>query len=298
MSNPTFPGFKPFELSDKAEVEAITHQFPPYSDFDFASLWAWDVRNEMAWAVFDDALVIRFADYITGAPFLTFIGGRDPNAVAESVLGLSVKNGWGGTLKLVPSCCAALLDRGRFKVEASTDHRDYLYDLEKHRDLSGERLKGQRNRANKFARSYPHHLARWLDIEDEADRANLMSLWDRWAENRGTDIPGEAAAFGRLLEARASFDLRVVGLLVYESVVAFNLVVLMPSGYCNSLYSKADKTFVGSNAMLTRESARLLLGIGCLIENWQQDLGLPGLRAAKRHFAPDGYLVKCNVSYG
>ncbi len=36
---PQFPQFKPLELTDKSDIEAITKQHLPYSDFNFVSLW-------------------------------------------------------------------------------------------------------------------------------------------------------------------------------------------------------------------------------------------------------------------
>ena len=44
---PEFPQFKKLELSDKEEVEKFTSKFPPYSDFNFVSMWSWDIKGEM-----------------------------------------------------------------------------------------------------------------------------------------------------------------------------------------------------------------------------------------------------------
>lgn len=43
---PAFPDFKKVEVSDRGVVEAHTHKYDPYSDFNFTSLWAWDTSNE------------------------------------------------------------------------------------------------------------------------------------------------------------------------------------------------------------------------------------------------------------
>ncbi|MGI8475489.1 MAG: hypothetical protein ACR2OO_03850 [Thermomicrobiales bacterium] len=36
---PSFPSFRPLEISDQFEIEQWVKQFPPYSDFNFVSLW-------------------------------------------------------------------------------------------------------------------------------------------------------------------------------------------------------------------------------------------------------------------
>jgi len=44
---PEFPQFKNLELTDKIDVEKFTSKFPPYSDFNFVSMWSWDIKGEM-----------------------------------------------------------------------------------------------------------------------------------------------------------------------------------------------------------------------------------------------------------
>ncbi len=44
---PEFPNFKKLELSDREEVESVTNKFPPYSDFNFTSMWCWDINEDM-----------------------------------------------------------------------------------------------------------------------------------------------------------------------------------------------------------------------------------------------------------
>ena len=39
---PMFPTFKRLELSDYEDVVALTKGLPPYSDFDFGSMYAWN----------------------------------------------------------------------------------------------------------------------------------------------------------------------------------------------------------------------------------------------------------------
>lgn len=48
---PTFPEFKPIEITDKEEVENFTKNYPPYSDFNFISLFCWDVdgKRRLSW---------------------------------------------------------------------------------------------------------------------------------------------------------------------------------------------------------------------------------------------------------
>jgi len=71
---PQFPDFKCLEWNDRKQVEQYTAPFPPYSDFNFTSLYAWDVDNKMRISDLHGNLVILFSDYVTGEAFLSFIG--------------------------------------------------------------------------------------------------------------------------------------------------------------------------------------------------------------------------------
>src|SRR6185369_9800822 len=90
---PKFPEFKKLELSDKADIEAITNKYPPYSDFNFTSMWCWDTRGEMMVSELNNNLVVKFADYITGEPFYSFIGTNDTNDTVRQLIGLATTQG-------------------------------------------------------------------------------------------------------------------------------------------------------------------------------------------------------------
>ncbi|MBU2329986.1 hypothetical protein KKG57_00785, partial [Patescibacteria group bacterium] len=127
-----FPNFKKIELTDKEEIDGLTKKYPPYSDFEFGSLWAWDVKEEMAISVLNDNLVVKFTDYTTGNPFLAFLGENEVDATTESLLSYSRENNFEETLHLIPETVAKELDRELFVVEESRDHFDYVCDINRH----------------------------------------------------------------------------------------------------------------------------------------------------------------------
>ena len=69
---PKFPLFKNLELSDYANVLSFTKGFPPYSDFDFGSMYSWNFAESMLISNLYGNLVVRFADYVSGNHFFTF----------------------------------------------------------------------------------------------------------------------------------------------------------------------------------------------------------------------------------
>lgn len=70
---PEFPNFKKIELSDQKEIESFTSKFPPYSDFNFTSLWSWDTHTNMQISILNKNLVIRFNDYLSDSFFYSLL---------------------------------------------------------------------------------------------------------------------------------------------------------------------------------------------------------------------------------
>ena len=99
---PVFPNFKNLEISDKEDIEYITHQFPPYSDFNFVSLWAWNTQGKIEISQLNNNLVVKFQDYLDNNYFYSFIGMHDVLTSIEKLLSASKAKGFGEELKLIP----------------------------------------------------------------------------------------------------------------------------------------------------------------------------------------------------
>jgi hypothetical protein len=99
---PAFPDFKKVEVTDREAVEAHTHKYEPYSDFNFISLWAWDTSGERMISELNGNLVVRFTDYSTNEPFLSFLGTNETEHTARTLIDYCKENGLPTTLKLMP----------------------------------------------------------------------------------------------------------------------------------------------------------------------------------------------------
>lgn len=293
---PAFPEFKRLELSDKDELEVFAAQFPPYSDFEFASLWAWNVQENMELSLLRGNLVVRFTDYVSGAFFYTFLGDREVNETARELIALSDERGYGRSLQLVPEEAATLLDTEQFTVRESRNHFDYLYEVEQHVTYGGGKLKSRRNFLNGFLKQYPHYGAVPLDLTDELTRREILELCRRWEENKGFPIPNEQRALQRFLDVAHLFTYSAVGITVDSTLVGFCTTVLLHDGRANALFEKVDIRYHGIHALLRHEVAKNLLRAGYTHLNYEQDLGIMSLRQSKMAFNPSGFLKKYDVS--
>jgi uncharacterized protein len=293
---PTFPEFKKLEFSDKEELERYTEQYPPYSDFCFASLWAWNVRDEMELAWLKGNLVIRFTDYVMGTPFYTFLGHREAGETVDVLLALSEKNGYGSALGLVPEVSVQNLDPAVYDAFESREHFDYVYEVEQHFSFAGGKLKSRRNFLNGFLKKYPHYTTSSLDLESSETRTQILELCRRWEENKGYPIPNDAAAHQRFLESASSFNYAALGIFLEGVLIGYCTTVLLTGGNASALFERADTEYHGVHALLRSEVAKDLHKRGFPHLNYEQDLGIQSLRQSKLAFNPSYFLKKYVVS--
>ena len=128
---PSFPQFKRLELNDKADIESFTRQFPPYSDFNFGSMWCWDTENRVHVCRLAEHLVVQSADDATGEPFYSFLGrgGSQSPQVAETLLARACAEGRQPRLKLVPHEVMALLHSPNLLLWEDRASDDYIVDV-------------------------------------------------------------------------------------------------------------------------------------------------------------------------
>jgi hypothetical protein len=69
---PQFPSFKKLTPDDREEIETITHEHDPYSDFNFSSMWAYNTEEDFEISRINNNIIIRFQDYITNKRFYSF----------------------------------------------------------------------------------------------------------------------------------------------------------------------------------------------------------------------------------
>lgn len=293
---PRYPIFKPLELSDYTEVAALTRRFPPYSDFNFVSLWSWNTEERCQLSTLHGNLVVRMADYVSGVPLYTFIGDTMVTETAEELIRRSSDEGLGSALRLVPETVAHRLDRARVAYEMDMDGSDYILSTGRLRNFKGTEFQKKRNWVNRFTREHPDHRVEPLDLSTRANTRALLACFERWAAQRGQ--PGvydlaEYKAFERLLVAADFFpDLHGLAVYVEGRFAAFMILELVQQRYGMGHFSKADEDFSGLTPFLMREVGEFLASRGYESFNYQQDLGVEGLRHSKKSYIPAAYLRK------
>lgn len=297
---PEFPNFKRIELSDKEDIEKITSKYPPYSDFNFVSMWSWDTKNQMRISQLHGNLVVRFTDYITGEPFYSFLGDNKVNETADALLQLSKEEGLEPKLKLVPEIVANLLD-SRFKIQEDRDNFDYIYDLKLISEYRGSRFAQKRNKISSFSKRFYNSYIKNLDFKNSLIQQQIAALDGEWLANKikkdfkYKKMENEFLAIKRFFQSTKE-DILGLGIFNEKKLIGYTIIQILPNGYSISHFSKTDTHFNGVYDYFMKEIAQTLRSHNYSFLNYEQDLGIPGLRENKESFM-SSFLKKHIVSF-
>jgi len=292
---PEFPQFKKLELEDKKDVEKFTSKFPPYSDFNFVSIWSWDTKGEMRISQLNNNLVVRFTDYLSGNPFFSFLGDNKVDETIQELMDYS-KEKYGQTcLKLVPEEVAKHSKNG-FEMQLDQDAFDYVYEVEHLADMHKWPKHTSGKNVRRFTKEYPEYSIRHFPIKD-APVKECLSLFRKWAKVRDmnhTDL-NEYKAAERVFNSGVD-ELRVVTLYLKDLLVGFTIYEVISKDYAVSHFAKSDKEHHQAvNDVLNWEEAKILDSLGVKYFNWEQDLGIEGLRKSKQKYNPIFLLKKHKI---
>lgn len=294
---PVFPEFKLVALEDKATFFTHTSHFPPYSDFNFTSLWCYNTGNDVIISGLNENLVMLFRDYITNEPFYTFLGNNKPKETTETLLDDAKRKGLMNILKLIPE--HNFLNSPEiyksFDIKEDPDNYDYILSVEELCELPGSKYHSQRNHVSRFNREYSGMDIRILESRDKNVQKSVIDLfyfWEKQKNKKREDTEIELTAIKRLLKDEEYFELVIVGIYDKERLVGFTISDAVDSEYAMLSFAKADQSYFGIYQFLYNLTAKEFQKKGLKFINIEQDLGIPGLKFSKQQWNPIKYLKK------
>lgn len=288
-----FPEFTPLTLEQCDLIAGYTSQFAPYSDFNFVSLYAWNTDGSTEVAVLNNNLVISLPDYITGEPVISLIGTNELSLSIKALLGTKK------IVKLIPEDVIANLENsGEFEVSEDQDNHDYIFDLEQHANLSGKQFKRKRNKLNAFMASNGEKI-KVKTIDFHRNEHVIHDLFDNWVLERSKDdqeAENEKKALARLIQNHDQFDITCYVTYLEDKPVAFSINELLTDHYALCHFQKSSYKIDDLDIFMTNYASKALFALGCKFINWEQDLGIPGLRTLKEGYRPVRLLKKYKIT--
>lgn len=298
---PTFPEFRAIDISDRASIESHTHQYPPYSDFNFTSLWAWDTSGKRMISELNGNLVVLFTDYETQELFFSFLGVNEPEHTARELIEYAKTSGMSPILRLVPEESIVGMRKSVLVVKEDKNNFDYLYEIPKLATLRGSKFKGKRQIAARFERKYPNARFEIGDLSDMTIQKYIVSVLRSWgekkkSENKKYELKYEEAAIKRLLKASDGHEIIISGVFLDDSMIGFSIDEILPNQYCIEHFSKAHNVHTGVYDFLNLKVAQHLEANNVSLWNWEQDLGIESLHRSKLSYRPVKFLKKYTIS--
>ena len=183
---------------------------------------------------------------------------------------------------------------GRFEVHYSRDLAEYIYDVNSQVTLSGKHLQWRRRDFNRFCREYAGRFET-LKISPEHIEG-IRECQQKWREEKFLTLNGITPALETLLRDENKgvqcalddfFELGMSGvvILIDGEISAYMYGFPLNSECFDARSGKGDIDVPRISGALKREFARLCCE-GYKYVNFEEDLGIPGLREMKVEYYP------------
>lgn len=295
----TFPVFTDITLDVKDEVIGFTKKFDLYADFSFINLFSWNTDGKAGVAWLNGSLVVKLPDYMHEGHYIYSILGDTGLDDSISDLIRRVQK-----LSLVPEVVIENMRAPElYAIAEDRDSFDYIYRVERLTMLDGSKLKNKRQKVKKTKEELGDHLSfdnRTVLTRDlKKELLDVYSRWQKQTTQPLEHIKLEEIALKRLFNNFDKFNnLTITTLQVHGKIEGFSIneVIDEINSICHfekAILEKHD----GLYAVLIHEAAKALAGHSEVV-NWEQDLGIPGLKHIKKSYAPYKYYRKYLISKG
>lgn len=308
MNELNIKNFKYFNIEDKDKLYPILSRLNyKLSDYSFTNLFIWSEQFGLKWSFYKDKI---FIVYDSSRDYCTMLIDIDSYEYSDVSIYLKIsdemiRQGRSGNFYLVD---LDFVDKNKEKFshyfETSVDESfsDYVYNTKMLVDLKGPKLAKKKNLISQFQRNYPNYFVKTICKEDLVKCIELAEKWCKVASkcNDLSFIQEELALKKAILYYN---ELNLDGLLLYsssnkqdtDSMCAFTLFSKLNDNTADIHFEKSDIQIHGSAQVINWETAKYLANKYAHL-NREQDLGVQGLRQAKKSYVPEfiyhSYILK------
>lgn len=299
---PTFPRFSQLRLNHRQAITAYDRQFPVYSDYNFVSLWSYNVDKAVLISCLNDNLVVRFTDYLNRKKFYSFFGNRKVLQTAQILIEYSKKNNNSRQLKLIPHINIAISRNSlkkHLRLIEDRDNFDYILSVKALSRLPGPLFQKKRWRIRRFSNDYPDVKKSVTTLKSRWIHKETIDLFHRWAQSHNisqADSLLESTALKRFLSLPAKKSLYAIALHHKRVLIGLATVERVNHLYAIGHFIKADLSYLRIFDYLFHITGQYLESLNCRYLNIAQDLGLENLRKAKLSWKPVRFLKKYIIS--
>ncbi len=183
---------------------------------------------------------------------------------------------------------------GRFDLKEDRDLSEYVYSVETMRDFPGKIHARRRTEIRSFWRSFGERTRISPMTEDDAPEVEDYAV--KWLRDNGEThdedaLNREMTCIRKQLASFTELGLSGTVIRVDGDVRAFCYGIPLNREYYDVLIEKGDRAFPGIYRVLRQESTKLNLS-GFSHINFEEDVGVLGLRKLKESYGPEFMIVK------
>lgn len=282
--------FKNISLADSADlISQLISSEEEAIDFCFANLYIYGGSNGSCWQNFNGRIYIWLKKY----NYIMFTKACDMGPKPEELKAVSEAMKAGGNPCTFWEVCTKYVETypevaDYFKVEPVPEsYRGYIYSVKTLVELEGRDLAYKRSLIRQFHESHPN--IEICPIEQGKIFADCKALAVEWRstypDQEDESLDQEADAIAHLTDGFK--EMGAEGIAIYENgeILAFYIFARLNKDMYTGLFSKSKSDCRGIQQVIKQEAAKALIG-KCSYLNEDSDLGLPGLRQAKRSYLP------------
>lgn len=293
---PIFPEFEPLSLSHKTYFQKFAHLTELNSDYSFANLFVWDTNDQAQISQLNDMAILIYPNYNNPTETLCLVVGEGEMfipTIAAVLKSRKVPN-----VNLIPD---ALIDESQLhshglRAEPDRDSYDYIYQAKELAAAETSHYRHMRRGVSVFTQQHEGKLVLDIEIDVPSDAvvAGIMEITESWGISRyGAKVYEEGIAIERALHHLRDLNLKLailtsddrgIGFIIYEYIGKDDRTVLIhfeKNANHNSLGHYLKKAFFDSIAAHeTKEIVHI---------NYEQDLGIEGLRSTKMSLNPESF---------
>ncbi|MFO7990285.1 MAG: DUF2156 domain-containing protein [Thermodesulfobacteriota bacterium] len=285
-----FPTAGRFELADRQMVQIYIDKYAPDScEYNFANLFCWQEIYNYSWRLFKGRLVIY--DGVNQCAFMPLGEPLHPSELAE-LAGELMRDGLVPDIGLVhkdyldanPRC------EQYFSIHPERDYAEYIYDVDQLCRLNTPRLHKKKNLISQFERSFPDYRVMMLTPEKQVLARTMAQKQLAGQKPLSSGLADEFEAMEKAFLHFDALGLEGLALMVKDQMAAFSIFSPLNSDTYNIQFEKSDFEYKGAAQMINQQAA-LYLHDRCRYINREQDLGIRGLRQAKKSYEPETILI-------
>jgi hypothetical protein len=296
-SIPQFPDFEHVSEDNIAEIKDVLKARPPeISDLSSGNIWGY--RNTLNYRVsrLDGGIVI-LSKSVESPFFLPPIGAPEPVATMTKCLDYLKENYGKGVVSSVPEGLASDTAANGIRTEEKRDDADYVFRTSDLAKMKGDKYQSKRNFANFFVKTYKYSYEE-LDAECLKE---CLELQEKWCDVKRCilfkSLEAENRAIYEMLNNFNMLGLFGAVIRIDGKLQAFSIAERLNPSTAVVHVQKANIEFRGIYQALNRLFCSQTVK-DYEYENWEQDIGNPGLRKAKLSYKPYRLLMKYDLSLG